>query len=195
MAALLQRSPGSLGVGLGLALALGLALGGGACFIEPAPPASFRFECSSDSECEATERCAQGLCQQPCGGERAGDIKLHLEGRRRQHERGERGRVVVRPHRGHDCADTMRYDRHPLARHAVRRGEVIRDRLQIPHVGHEARRMSASSRRLTVAARFPREDRRVRQREVRHHGVPAVGVLVPAMQEHERPGESARRLP
>ena len=71
MAALLQRSHPRLGVALGLAFGLGLtlALGGVACFIEPAPPASFRFECSSDSECEPTERCAQGLCQQPCGGE------------------------------------------------------------------------------------------------------------------------------
>jgi hypothetical protein len=57
-------SLGSLG-SLGMAAALGMA----ACFIEPAPPSSFRFECSADVECDATQRCANGLCQQPCGGD------------------------------------------------------------------------------------------------------------------------------
>jgi hypothetical protein len=64
MAALLHRSHGRLGM-----LGLGAALGFAACFIEPAPPSSLRFECSSDSECETTQRCANGLCQQPCGAD------------------------------------------------------------------------------------------------------------------------------
>jgi hypothetical protein len=65
MAALLQR-PHDLRM---LVLALGAALGFGACFIEPAPPASLRYDCSSDSECDPTQRCASGLCQQPCGSD------------------------------------------------------------------------------------------------------------------------------
>ena len=51
------------------AAALGAVLSAGACFIEPAAPSTFRFECSSDSECDADERCSSGLCQQPCGGQ------------------------------------------------------------------------------------------------------------------------------
>ena len=49
------------------ALAAGVLLG--ACFIESATPSTFRFSCESDSDCEAGERCASGLCQLPCGGE------------------------------------------------------------------------------------------------------------------------------
>lgn len=63
MATLLQRS-----FLLGSLVAIA-AMGVGACFIEPAAPGGFRFECSSDVECDATQRCANGLCQQPCGGE------------------------------------------------------------------------------------------------------------------------------
>lgn len=63
MATLLQRFQGHLL--LGIAAAMGM----GACFIEPAAPTAFRFECSSDVECDGTLRCANGLCQQPCGGE------------------------------------------------------------------------------------------------------------------------------
>lgn len=44
------------------------ALALGACFVEPATPSTFRFECSADADCEATEQCASGLCQQHCGG-------------------------------------------------------------------------------------------------------------------------------
>lgn len=66
MGMLLQRSSvfGVLGM-LGIAVAMGM----GACFIEPAPPAGFRFECNSDVECDPTQRCASGLCQQACGAE------------------------------------------------------------------------------------------------------------------------------
>lgn len=53
--------------GLGSGLLVSLALG--ACFIEPAAPATFRFQCSSDSECSDAEVCSNGLCQQPCGGD------------------------------------------------------------------------------------------------------------------------------
>lgn len=52
-----------------LVAGLGVSLAAGACFIEPAAPSTFRFECSSDSECAEGERCASGLCQQPCGGD------------------------------------------------------------------------------------------------------------------------------
>jgi hypothetical protein len=45
-------------------------LGLGACFVEAAAPASFRFECSADADCEANEACSNGLCQQPCGGDK-----------------------------------------------------------------------------------------------------------------------------
>jgi hypothetical protein len=65
MATSLHRS---LLLGSLLGAALGM-LGMSACFIEPAAPSSFRFECSSDVECDATQRCANGLCQQACGGE------------------------------------------------------------------------------------------------------------------------------
>ena len=51
-----------------LASALGLSLSFGACFIEPAEPSVFRFECAADSECKDNEVCANGLCQQACGG-------------------------------------------------------------------------------------------------------------------------------
>jgi hypothetical protein len=50
-------------------LGLAFAAGFGACFIEPALPGNFRFECASDVECMTGEVCANGLCQQPCGGE------------------------------------------------------------------------------------------------------------------------------
>jgi hypothetical protein len=60
MATLLQRS---------FLFGIAAAMGVGACFIEPAPPSGFRFECNSDVECDATQRCASGLCQQPCGAE------------------------------------------------------------------------------------------------------------------------------
>lgn len=51
-------------------LGLGLALGGFVgCFIEAAQPSTFRFQCASDGECEDGQVCAEGLCQQPCGGE------------------------------------------------------------------------------------------------------------------------------
>jgi hypothetical protein len=61
MGTMLQRS-----FLLGLA---GLLAIGAACFIEPAPPAGFRFECSADVECDVGQRCASGLCQQPCGSD------------------------------------------------------------------------------------------------------------------------------
>ncbi|MFO7567854.1 MAG: hypothetical protein R6X02_34760 [Enhygromyxa sp.] len=38
-----------------------------ACFIEPAQPSTFRFQCSKSDECSDGETCADGLCQQPCG--------------------------------------------------------------------------------------------------------------------------------
>jgi hypothetical protein len=75
MGTLLQRSHDRFSSGLGHVVLLGtlgilgVALGMGACFIEPAPPSAFRFECSSDVECEDGLSCASGLCQQPCGGE------------------------------------------------------------------------------------------------------------------------------
>ncbi|PRQ03859.1 hypothetical protein ENSA5_12280 [Enhygromyxa salina] len=55
-------------VTLGLTLG-GLTLGASGCFIESAQPSTFRFQCSSDSECGVGEQCASGLCQQACGGE------------------------------------------------------------------------------------------------------------------------------
>jgi hypothetical protein len=66
MAALLQRAHDHLRF---FSLAGALVLGFGACFIEPAPPASLRFDCSSDSDCDPTQRCTSGLCQQPCGSD------------------------------------------------------------------------------------------------------------------------------
>jgi hypothetical protein len=74
MAALLQRPHDrlqilSLALGPVLGAVLGAVLGIGACFIEPAPPGSLRFDCSSDSDCDPTQRCASGLCQQPCGSD------------------------------------------------------------------------------------------------------------------------------
>lgn len=50
---------GMLGIGLGLGLS--------ACFFEPAPASSFRFQCASDADCADGEVCASELCQQPCG--------------------------------------------------------------------------------------------------------------------------------
>lgn len=70
MAALLQRPHDRLGMlrhRAAAVFALGAVLGFGACFIQPAPPASLRYDCSSDSDCDPTQRCASGLCQQPCG--------------------------------------------------------------------------------------------------------------------------------
>lgn len=40
-----------------------------ACFIESPKPSTFRFTCESSDECADTEVCADGLCQQACGGE------------------------------------------------------------------------------------------------------------------------------
>lgn len=48
----------------GFALAVGL----GACFIESPQPSTFRFACEADDECGEGQRCADGLCQQACGG-------------------------------------------------------------------------------------------------------------------------------
>jgi len=48
-------------------LLAGFGLGFGACFIEPAKPATFRFECDSAAECEPGQVCANELCQVPCG--------------------------------------------------------------------------------------------------------------------------------
>jgi hypothetical protein len=64
MATLLQRS-----FLLGSLAMLAMLSIGAACFIEPAPPSSFRFECSADVECDAGQTCSNGLCQQACGGE------------------------------------------------------------------------------------------------------------------------------
>ena len=49
-------------------LGVGLGVGLGACFVEPAEPATFRFECSADADCDSAEECNNGLCQQACGG-------------------------------------------------------------------------------------------------------------------------------
>lgn len=57
---------GLLGLG---ALGLGLGLGLAACFIEPAQPVTFRFQCEVDDDCEVGDECANGLCQRPCGGD------------------------------------------------------------------------------------------------------------------------------
>lgn len=54
--------------GLG-ALALGVGAGFTACFIEPAQPSTFRFQCSADADCGEGQVCSNDLCQQPCGGE------------------------------------------------------------------------------------------------------------------------------
>lgn len=48
---------------------LAFVAGFGACFIEPALPGNFRFDCVSNGDCQTGEVCADGLCQQPCGGE------------------------------------------------------------------------------------------------------------------------------
>lgn len=58
-----SRAAGGLLLGL-----LGLSVGFGGCFIEAAQPASFRFECSADSDCGEGLSCANNLCQQACGG-------------------------------------------------------------------------------------------------------------------------------
>jgi hypothetical protein len=63
-----MRVPSIVTVHLGLlGLLLGVSVGVGACFIEPAEPANFRFECGSSSECQTGQVCASGLCQQACG--------------------------------------------------------------------------------------------------------------------------------
>lgn len=53
-------------------LVLGALLGGlaglGACFIESPQPSSFRYSCEAVDECEDGQDCANGLCQDPCGG-------------------------------------------------------------------------------------------------------------------------------
>ena len=68
-------------LGMGLGLVMGVAVG---CFIEPAQPSTFRFDCSADSECDADQICAEGLCQQPCGGDEdadcPGDAPICLNG-------------------------------------------------------------------------------------------------------------------
>ena len=57
---------------MGLSLAGVFGLGLGACFIESAQPATFRFECSATDDCNDGEVCSDGLCQQACGaGEEA----------------------------------------------------------------------------------------------------------------------------
>jgi hypothetical protein len=52
-----------------LGVLLGVSLGVGACFIESAEPANFRFECGSSSDCQVDQVCASGLCQQACGAQ------------------------------------------------------------------------------------------------------------------------------
>lgn len=70
------------GLVLGPVVGLGMLLGG--CFIEPATPSTFRFQCSSDGECDPGFSCASGLCQQSCGGDAEeacpGDAPVCLNG-------------------------------------------------------------------------------------------------------------------
>ncbi|MFV8749488.1 hypothetical protein ACNOYE_02930 [Nannocystaceae bacterium ST9] len=44
------------------------AFGVGACFIESPKPSTFRFACETSDECDETQVCTDGLCQQACGG-------------------------------------------------------------------------------------------------------------------------------
>ncbi|NVB40011.1 hypothetical protein G6O69_19355 [Pseudenhygromyxa sp. WMMC2535] len=57
--------------GAGLLLGLGLSISG--CFLESGGAPAFRYDCSQTSECGDGEVCADGLCQQPCGGEQDED--------------------------------------------------------------------------------------------------------------------------
>jgi hypothetical protein len=135
------------------------------------------------------------LEHEPRRRQRAGHVELHLKGRRRQHEGRERRGVVVRPDRRDQPADAVRDDRHARPLDPVRRREVIHERLQVAHIRHEARSMAAATGRLAVPARLPREDRRLRQREVRHHRIPSVRMLVAAVQQDHRPRKPAGRRP
>ena len=43
-----------------------LCLSANACFIEPGEPPSFRYDCSSDDQCEEGQQCIASLCQIAC---------------------------------------------------------------------------------------------------------------------------------
>jgi hypothetical protein len=48
------------------ALIATFALAAAACFIEPSPAGSFRYQCASNDECSDGDSCISGLCQRPC---------------------------------------------------------------------------------------------------------------------------------
>ena len=68
----------------------------------------------------------------------------------------------------------------------MRLRDVTHERIEILHDAREARRVAAIAGRLAVAARVPREERRVVDAEVLHDVDEAAAVLVAAMHEDHR---------
>jgi hypothetical protein len=113
-------------------------------------------------------------------------IELHLEGGRGQHQGADPGRIVMGPGRGENRADALRDDRHLLDRDAVRLGDMIDEGLNVAHRGPEAGAEAALAGRVAMAARIPGEEGEIRQVELVRQMGHAAGMLMAAMEQHDR---------
>ena len=122
-------------------------------------------------------------------------VELDLERRRREDHAAHARRVVVHPRRDDDGAHALRDDGDGLRREAVPRADVVDERLHVAHRRAEARRVTARAGRAAVPARIPGEEIEFGQVELGGQMPHAAGVLVAAVEDHDRAARRARRSP
>ncbi len=130
------------------------------------------------------EELAPQLVQQRKPGARKRYVQLDLEGGRSQHRAANLGGIVVQPGCCEDCPDALRNNRYVPDRDAVRRDDVIDERLDVAHRRAERGAEAALARRPSVPARIPGEELELRQIQLVDQMRHTSGVLVPAVKQH-----------
>ena len=114
------------------------------------------------------------------------NVELDVERRRRHAQRTNSGRVVMHPSGGEHRAHALRHHRHVFGLNAELGLQMLLEAFDVVHAGRERRRIAARSGRLTVPARIPCVEIKVRQIEFFDQMLHAPRMLVPAMEQQNR---------
>lgn len=113
-------------------------------------------------------------------------VELHLERRGGQHETAHARGIIVRPGGGQDRADTLSNYRDLFCRYLVRRANVSYEFIDILNERDETWTISARARRVTMSALIPGKQCIFAEAKLIHDVLKPAGMLVPAVQEHDR---------
>jgi hypothetical protein len=144
-----------------------------------------RLDVAVDEEV-ATQLLQQGQSR-PC--ER--HVQLDLERWRGQHQRTQPRGVIVHPGRRNDRAHTLCDHHDVLHRDAMLAADVGDEAVQVTHQGVKPGGIPALPRGTAVAARIPGKEGGVGQVELVNQMRHPARMLMPAMQQHDRPGRRA----